>query len=120
MVDLASRFSRLEGVYPEVKFRQFNIDRDSLPEEERFDVGFMFSIFAHLSCPEKLTRITESNIRKYVIFESHPGGMYGTYKSFFDSGLFASVEELGRLPRSVFKPEEKTRIVWLCKKANFA
>jgi len=118
MVDLASRFSMFEGTYPEVQFRQFNIDRDLLGDDERFDIGFMFSIFAHLSDPARLTRIAERNIGRYVVFEAHPGGTYDTYRSFFDSGLFASVEELGRLSRSVFKPEERTRILWLCTKAN--
>ncbi|MBU1695343.1 MAG: class I SAM-dependent methyltransferase [Verrucomicrobia bacterium] len=119
MVDLASRFAMLEGVHPEVQFRRFNIVTDALGEEERFDIGFMFSIFTHLSDPQKLTRITERHIRKYVVFESHPGGKYETYKNFFDSGLFESVKEVGRLSRSVFMPE-KTRVLWLCKKAHFA
>ncbi|OPY84523.1 MAG: hypothetical protein A4E72_02197 [Syntrophus sp. PtaU1.Bin208] len=119
MVDLASRFSMLEGVYPDVQFRRFNIDRDFLGDEERFDTAFMFSIFAHLSNPAHLTRIAERNIRKYVVFEAHPGGTYEAYKSFFDSGLFSSVVELGRLSRSVLKLEERTRILWLCTKARF-
>ncbi len=118
MVDFASRFSMLEGVYPDVQFRQFNVDKDFLGDEERFDVGFMFSIYAHLSKPQHLTRIAERNIGKYIVFESHPGHTYDTYKSFFNSGLFSSVEELGRLIRSVFKPEEKSRILWLCTKAH--
>jgi len=115
MVDIASRFAMHEGAFPNVQFRQFNIDHDNLSPNSKFDIGFMFSIWSHLAQPEKLIHIAKHHVEKYVVFEAHPGGQYGDYKQFFESGLFTSVDEIGCLSRSVFIPE-KNRTLWLCKR----
>jgi hypothetical protein len=115
MVDVATRFSTFEGVYPHIQFRSFNIDDDRLAPEDKFDVAFMFSIFSHLQKPERLTDIARDNVIRYVVFEGHPGGQREDYAQFFDSGLFSSVSEIGALPESKFRHEPR-RILWLCKK----
>ena len=118
MVDLASRFAMIEGVYPSVQFRTFNIDTDALGDDERFDVGFLFAIYSHLRRPERLLQIAEQHIRRHIVFEGRPGGTFQEYQPFLESGIFESVRELGRLARSVFHPEDRTRMVWLCTKRH--
>ncbi len=116
LVDLASRFAMFEGVHEHVKFRQFDIDSASLRPGEEFDTAFIFSIYNHLRSPERLTRIVEQHVRRYVVFEAHPGDSRAAYAPFFDSGLFSSVEELGSLSESVYK-RERNRLLWLCRRA---
>ncbi len=115
MVDVANRLSMFNGTYPDVRFQTFNIDTDTDGFSETFDTAFMFSIHDHLKQPEKLIDIARKNVTKYVIFEAHPKGTKEKYKSFFESGLFKSVTELGALSGSVFVTE-RTRTLWLCEK----
>ncbi|MEJ6783837.1 methyltransferase domain-containing protein [Aminobacter sp. Piv2-1] len=115
MVDVASRFAMFEGLHPTVEFRRFDVDNDTLPATETFDTAFMFSIYSHLRKPENLVRIARENVSRYVVFEAHPGHQKERYSSFFDSGLFRSVTELGVLPQSIFR-QKPDRILWLCEK----
>jgi hypothetical protein len=115
MVDIASRFAMISGEHPAVLFRQYNIDTDALPGDQKFDTAFMFSIHDHLKNPSRLTDIVANNVRSYVVFEGHPGDKAKKYAEFFKSDLFESVSEIGRLHTSRSRQDE-SRLLWLCKK----
>ncbi|UHS61066.1 class I SAM-dependent methyltransferase [Agrobacterium vaccinii] len=115
MVDFASRFAMFDGRYPQVQFRQFNIDDDELAGETRYDTAFMFSIHDHLKRPSNLLKIAEEAVDRYVVFEGHPNGKQEDYSGFFESGIFKNVQQLGVLPESVFN-QSMNRILWLCEK----
>lgn len=115
MIDLSTRFAMFEGLFPKVRFTQFNVDSDSLPENEMFDTAFMFSIHDHLKRPENLITIARNNVRKFVVFEGHPNATKSNYAGFFESGLFKSIEEIGALSESRFN-KLKNRPLWLCEK----
>jgi hypothetical protein len=113
LVDLASRFSMFEGAYPAVSFRTFDIDRESLGMDETYDTGFLFSIYRHLKNPAALNKLVERHVKSYVVFEGHTGDPKSYYQEFFSSGLFKSVDEIGRLDTSVIK-KDQSRTLWLC------
>lgn len=115
MVDLASRFSMFEGAFPDVRFRQFNVDEDSLPTGERYDTAFMFSIHDHLKKPDNLAGIARDHVTKYVVFEGHPGATKQNYTKFFESGQFKNISDIGSLSESRFN-QKPTRPLWLCEK----
>lgn len=115
MVTLATRFAVFNGLFPSVRFRQFDIDTDSLGSQESFDGCFMFSIYSHLKNPTKLTELAERHISRFVVFEAHPGGTRSNYEAFLDSGIFRTVTEIGILPTSVKDPRPSRRL-WLCER----
>lgn len=115
MVNLAMRFAMFDSAYPAVKFRQFDVDVDSLGADVTFDTAFMFSIHHHLKNPGKLIEIADKNVKRYVVFEGHPNTARSDYVSFFDSGLFRSVEQVGSLPELIFNTD-RNRLLWLCEK----
>lgn len=115
LVDLASRFAAISGVHPAVSFATFNVDDDRLPHDATFDTAFMFSLIDHLKNRSHLARIARDHVRRFVVFESHPGGAEGDYADFFRDGGFQSVVELGRLDTSRFQPDRRRRL-WLCTK----
>jgi hypothetical protein len=96
MVSLATRFAMISSVYPEVSYRQFDLDQDELPGQQHFDTAFMFSIHDHLRNPARLRDIAARNVRRYVVFEGHPRGVARDYEAFFESGIFSRVSEVGR------------------------
>lgn len=117
LVDLATRFAMIQGAYPSVQFQVFNVDRDSLPQDRKFDTAFMFSLYDHLKNPTRLISLAKNNVAKWVVFEAHPGGTRESYRDFFDCGIFSSVQEIGRLDTSVRKSDGR-RPLWLCEKSG--
>lgn len=115
LVDLASRFAAVSGVYPAVSFTAFNVDDDRLPSDAMFDTAFMFSLIDHLRNRANLVRIARDHVRRFVVFEGHPGGQESDYADFFRDGGFQSVVELGRLHTSRFQRDQR-RQLWLCTK----
>lgn len=115
MVDIANRFSMFSGAYPTVSFRQFDLNTDRLPEGRQFDTAFMFSIHDHLTAPEKLAEIAARHVRRFVVFEAHPGGKARNYDGFLNSGLFEEVTKIGRLHTSRSR-KDSSRSLWLCRK----
>lgn len=115
MVDIATRFSMLNGCYPQASFQQFNIDNDELDRNEVYDTCFMFSIYSHLNNPGRLNEIVKKHVASYVVFEAHPGHEYSQYLSFFESELFEKIEEIGILNTSIFN-KKPSRKLWLCTK----
>lgn len=115
MVDLASRFAMFDGRFPQVQFRQFNIDDDKLSGDILYDTAFMFSIHDHLKRPSSLLEIADKFVSRWVVFEGHPNGTKDDYSGFLRSGIFKSVKQLGVLPESVFN-QSMNRILWLCEK----
>ena len=117
IVDYANRFAMFNGVYPDVKFRAFDLDKDQLEQNFKATTAFMFSIHDHLKHPEKLIDIARDHVSKYVIFEGHPHGLRENYSAFFDSGLFKDIREIGRLSFSAHDEREAAgRILWICEK----
>jgi SAM-dependent methyltransferase len=114
LANTATRLAVLNELYPRVTFRRFDVDTDSLDPHARFDVCFMLSVFAHLRDPGRLHRIVENNIRKWVIFEGHPGSPYEMYRSFLESGLFERVTHIGDLHHSAADTATRRRPLWLC------
>ncbi len=118
IVNHANRFAMFNGVYPNVKFRTFDIDSDHLDQDFKATTAFMFSIHDHLKHPEKLIDIARDHVSKYVIFEGHPHGTRENYTAFFNSGLFKDIREIGRLKLSADDSRERAdRILWVCEKA---
>lgn len=118
IVNHANRFAMFNGVYPNVKFRAFDIDKDRLDQDFKATTAFMFSIHDHLKHPEKLTDIARDHVSRYVVFEGHPHGTREKYAAFFDSGLFKDIREIGRLTLSAEDSRENAdRILWVCEKA---
>jgi 2-polyprenyl-3-methyl-5-hydroxy-6-metoxy-1,4-benzoquinol methylase len=115
MVDIANRFAMFSDAYPAVSYRHFNIDTDRLPADRVFDTAFMFSIHDHLKEPAKLAQLADHHVRNAVVFEAHPGGKAKEYAGFLESGLFASVTEIGRLDTSSTQ-KDQGRTLWLCLK----
>lgn len=115
MVDIATRFAMFSGSYPMVQYRNINLDKQTLLPSQSFDTAFMFSIYDHLKDPSVLLQLADRHVRKFVVFEGHPGGEAKNYSSFLHSGVFARVTELGRLHTSRFKIDH-SRILWLCEK----
>lgn len=115
LVDLATRFAAISRVYPAVSFLTFNVDHERLPTDKVFDTAFMFSVYDHLKNPANLTAIARDHVRRFVVFESHPGGEEGDYTEFFRGGGFQGVVELGRLDTSRFQRDRRRRL-WLCTK----
>jgi hypothetical protein len=113
MIDIASRFSMFAGVYPKTSFIKFDIDKDNLSIDEKFDTAFIFSIYSHLTNPQRLIDLTKNNVKSFVVFEAHPGHSYDNYKEYFECGLFKSVDVLGRLKTSYFKQVD-SRLLWIC------
>lgn len=112
MADTANRFAMLEGIYPAVSFRRFDLDVDRLEAAESFDIAFMFSIYRHLKDPEVLKEIVTRQVRSAVVFEAHPGDSEADYRPFFESGLFRKIEKLGALHQSTTKVKP-LRPLWL-------
>jgi hypothetical protein len=115
MVDMASRLAMFSGMYPTVRFRQFDIDQDRLSPDQCYDTAFVFSVWRHLKRPDNLLRIAKDNVTKYVVFEGHPGTDRYEYRDFFDSGIFKTVSEIGTLSASGTNPS-RNRALWLCEK----
>lgn len=115
MVDVATRLSVFNDLYPDVNFHEFNIDNENLNQDLIFDTVFMFSIYSHLKNPSQLIKIAKNNVTKYVVFEGHPGGVLEDYQEFMKSGVFTRVTEIGRLHKSRFR-KDSSRILWLCEK----
>lgn len=117
IVDYANRFAMFNGVYPDVEFRAFDLDKDQLEQNFKATTAFMFSIHDHLKHPEKLIDIARDHVSKYVIFEGHPHGLRENYAAFFGSGLFKDIREIGRLSFSAHDEREAAgRILWICEK----
>lgn len=114
LANTATRLAVLNGLYPRVMFSPFDVDTDTLPSSAQFDVCFMLSVFQHLRDPGKLLRIVDRNVRKWVIFEGHPGSDYELYASFLESRLFESVEPIGELSHSAADGLTRRRPLWLC------
>jgi hypothetical protein len=116
MVDISTRFAMFEGAFPKVRYTTFNLDRDCLINE-CYDTAFMFSIYAHLKKPQNLLEIARHNVKRFVVFEGHPGTSRVDYIPFLESGVFGRISELGLLPcsRLVDLPRNK-RPLWLCEK----
>lgn len=68
-MDYANRFAMFNGVYPDVKFRAFDLDKDQLEQNFKATTAFMFSIHDHLKHPEKLIDIARDHVSKYVILK---------------------------------------------------
>lgn len=115
MVDVATRFAMFSGSYPMVSYRTINLDKQALLPQQTFDTAFMFSIHDHLDDPSVLLRLADKHVRKFVVFEGHPGGVADNYINFLQSSMFAKVSELGRLNTSRFKAD-RSRVLWLCEK----
>src|SRR5690625_124228 len=111
----ATRMAVFNNLYPGASFRQFDVEQDALGEQESFDGCFMFSIFSHLKAPERLAALAERHIRKFVVFEGHPGGSRQDYSEVLGSSIFRTVTELGVLPTST-KDATPSRILWLCER----
>ena len=116
LANTATRLSVLNGLYPRVTFRQYDVDTDSLDAAAQFDTGFMFSVFQHLRDPGRLLQIADKHIRKFVAFEGHPGTTHSRYTSFLDSGLFTTVTLIGYLDHSASNTLTGRRPLWLCEK----
>lgn len=114
MVNLASRFAMFEEAFPHVQFQTFDLDQSPLPRAE-FDTAFIFSVYAHLKQPDNLNKLIADCVKKYVIFEAHPGHSRTDYRNVFEAGLFSSITQLGALATSVYT-EGKSRTLWLCER----
>ena len=115
MVNYATRFAMLDGVYPGTQFRRFDINEDILPTHEKYDLAFMLSIHHHLKDYRTLTRIANDNVLEGIIFEGHPNTEKIDYEQFFKSIQFSTIEELGKLGTSVFN-RSPSRPLWLLRK----
>lgn len=117
IVDYANRFAMFNGVYPDVQFKKFDLDKDQIDAQQHFTTAFMFSIHDHLKHPERLISIARDHVKKYVVFEGHPHGTRSNYANFLDSDMFKDVREIGTLKVSADdnRPHAK-RILWLCEK----
>ncbi len=118
LVNTATRLSVLNGLYPNVTFRRFDVDVDTLAPSIQFDACFMLAVYQHLRDPSRLLRIVESNVHKWVVFEGHPGSPYELYKPFFESGLFDRVTKIGELSHSAADTLTRPRPLWLCTKVG--
>lgn len=116
-VNIATRFAMIEGLYPDVSFRKFDINSERLGEDEVFDTVFLFSVYKHIDNKVAIRRLLERNVGKYVIFEGHPSTDRHDYEELFEGGLFSGIEEIGRLPASESKPQ-RNRILWLCTRSG--
>lgn len=113
ITDIANRLAMFNGTYPATLFRPFDVDADVLDDQLQFDTAFLFSIYRHLKSPDRLCDLVQKHVTRHVVFEGHPRDTIEHYARFFESGLFARVQELGRLAYSAEVPE-RCRILWLC------
>jgi hypothetical protein len=112
MVNFATRFAIFNGCYLDVQFKEFNLDKDHLPDDEKYDVAFIFSVHHHLKNPSSLSDIVKKNIVESVIFEGHPGTTLNDYQNFLDDIQFSKIEKIAELDMSVFDKEPK-RPLWI-------
>jgi len=112
MVDFATRFAIFDECYPDVSFRQFNVDRDHLPKDEKYDIAFMLSIHHHLKNPHALAEIARKSVEKIVVFEGHPNTKLSDYKDFLDLVKFSKIDKIGDLSLSVFD-RKPNRPLWI-------
>jgi len=112
MVNFATRFSIFDDCYPDVEFRQFDVDQDMLPNNEKYDVAFMMSILKHLKNPHALAEIARKNVMESVIFEGHPDTKMSDYAEFLDAGEFSKTFKVSDLATSAFD-STPTRPLWI-------
>ena len=112
MVNFATRLAVFNVCYPDVKFRQFNVDVDLLPNDEKYDVAFMLSIHHHLKRLSALVEIAKKNVEEVVIFEGHPNTKLSDYKDFLDAVQFSKTEKIADLATSVFD-RKPSRPLWI-------
>ena len=112
MVNFATRFAIFNGCYQNVQFKEFNIDEDHLPNDEKYDLAFMFSIHHHLKNPHSLANIVKQNINEAVIFEGHPGTTLNDYEEFLNHSQFSKIVKIADLDMSVFD-KKPTRPLWI-------
>jgi len=112
IVNFATRFAILDQCYPNVEFRQFNVDSDQLNGVEQFDIAFMLSVHHHLKNPERLAYIAKNNVTQAVVFEGHPDTNLDDYANFLNTVAFSRIEKLADLATSVFK-SELSRPLWV-------
>jgi len=112
MVNFATRFAVFNDCYPDVEFRQFNVDRDMLPNDEKYDVAFMLSIHHHLKNQHMLAEIVKKNVVEAVIFEGHPNSRLSDYTEFLDAAELSKTFKVADLATSVFD-RKHTRPLWI-------
>ncbi len=112
MVNFATRFAVLDKCFPDVEFRQFDVDNDQLPNDEKYDVAFMLSIHHHLKNYHALVEIVRNNVVKAVIFEGHPNTKLSDYTNFLDAVQFSKIEKIADLSTSVFD-RNFSRPLWI-------
>lgn len=119
LVDYATRFAIFDGCHPQVRFEQFDLDKDRLDNTKQFDIAFMLSVHHHLKRPENLATIAQANVNDAVVFEGHPGTSAEDYTGFFQAVQFAEVVQIGELSESIFN-DKTTRPLWICRKQKAA
>lgn len=112
LVNFATRFAVLDECYPDVEFRQFDMDRDLLPNDEKYDVAFILSIYLHLKKPQGLVEMVRKNVESVVILEGHPNTELNDYKDFLDAVQFSKTEKITDLATSIFD-RKPSRPLWI-------
>ncbi len=112
IVNHATRFAVLDQSYPDVEFRQFNVDTDRLSDDEQFDVAFMLSVHNHLKNPDALIEIARNSVSRAVIFEGHPDTDLEEYRKFLDASNFSRIEKVADLATSAFNSKQ-SRSLWI-------
>lgn len=118
LVDLATRFSMFQDTYPSVVFKQCNIgDSSSLPTIG-YDTAFVRIKRRNREEIDQLLTVVRKNVKGFVILESEVSAREEQRSSFFQSGLFKSVRELGRTDRSGFKSRKSdSNSLWLLERS---
>lgn len=106
LVNFSNKMSILHEREKSVHFLKHDIDHPEKPISDIYDTAFAFSIYSHLKNKNNLFEIIEKNIRKFVIFETHPNAKIEDYPELFESNKFKSCELLGNLNYSYDRPEK--------------
>lgn len=106
LVKFSNKMSILHEREKSVQFLKYDIDYPEKPISNVYDTAFAFSIYSHLKNKNKLFEIFAKNVKKYVIFETHPNVKIENYPELFESNQFKSCDFLGNLNYSYDKPEK--------------
>lgn len=106
LVNFSNKMSILHEQEKSVHFLQHDIDHPEKPISGIYDTAFAFSIYSHLKNKNNLFEIIEKNVKKYVVFETHPNAKIEDYPELFESNRFKSCDFLGNLNYSYDRPEK--------------
>jgi hypothetical protein len=119
LIELATRFSIFQGLYPSVSFKQHRVgDKGSLPTSV-YDTAFMRVQRDDATELDEFLNIVRNNVKSVIVLEDEIGALNEKRSGFFQNGLVKNVRELGKLDErggSKLK-RSNTSSLWLMERA---